>query len=139
MGKVATEDGTSGYLWYLKAESETRLRFEDYLEMSVIEGEKAAAGSAAADSANGFKGTEGLFAAIQTRGNEAVGSNASGDKLDEFAAILRNLDTQGALEENMLVLNRETPIGFVDMLASVNAASAGGTCYGIFENSQLMA
>ena len=25
--EVATEDGTSGYLWYLKAESETRLRF----------------------------------------------------------------------------------------------------------------
>ena len=48
--EVATEDGTSGYLWYLKAESETRLRFEDYLEMSVVEGEKAAgtgAGSAA--------------------------------------------------------------------------------------------
>jgi len=39
--EVATEDGTGGYLWYLKAESETRLRFEDYLEMSVVEGEKA--------------------------------------------------------------------------------------------------
>ena len=39
--EVATEDGTSGYLWYLKAESETRLRFEDYLEMSMVEGEKA--------------------------------------------------------------------------------------------------
>jgi len=35
--EVATEDGTSGYLWYLKAESETRLRFEDYLEMSMVE------------------------------------------------------------------------------------------------------
>ena len=29
--EVATEDGTSGYLWYLKSESETRLRFDDYL------------------------------------------------------------------------------------------------------------
>ena len=37
--EVATEDGTSGYLWYLKAESETRLRFEDYLEMSMVESE----------------------------------------------------------------------------------------------------
>ena len=37
--EVATEDGTSGYLWYLKAESETRLRFEDYLEMAMVEGE----------------------------------------------------------------------------------------------------
>ena len=37
--EVATEDGASGYLWYLKAESETRLRFEDYLEMSMVESE----------------------------------------------------------------------------------------------------
>jgi hypothetical protein len=46
--EVATEDGTGGFMWYLKAESETRLRFEDYLEMSVIEGTKAAAGSGVA-------------------------------------------------------------------------------------------
>jgi hypothetical protein len=143
--EVATEDGTSGYLWYLKAESETRLRFEDYLEMSVIEGEKAAAGSAAADPANGFKGTEGLFAAIQARGNEEVGFNASGDKLEEFDAILRNLDTQGAIEENMLFLNRETSLGFDDMLAGVGAPQGagsnygGGSSYGIFENSEDMA
>ena len=45
--EVATEDGTGGYLWYLKAESETRLRFEDYLEMSVVEGTLAATGSGA--------------------------------------------------------------------------------------------
>ena len=31
--EVATEDGTSGYLWYLKSESETRLRFDDYLSL----------------------------------------------------------------------------------------------------------
>src|SRR5210317_240062 len=37
--EVATEDGTSGYLWYLKSESETRLRFDDYLEMAMVEGE----------------------------------------------------------------------------------------------------
>ena len=35
--EVATEDGTNGYLWYLKSESETRLRFEDYLEMAMVE------------------------------------------------------------------------------------------------------
>jgi hypothetical protein len=100
--EVATEDGTSGYLWYLKAESETRLRFEDYLEMSVVEGEKAdtalGAGSAAAA---GYKGTEGLFAAIKDRGNEEAGFNAAADALGEFDAILKNLDTHGAREENM--------------------------------------
>ncbi len=135
--EVATEDGTSGYLWYLKAESETRLRFEDYLEMSVIEGEKAGAGSAAETA--GFKGTEGLFAAIQARGNVESGFNAAAAQLTEFDNILRNLDTQGAIEENMLFLNRETSLGFDDMLASVNAAYSGGTSYGIFENSEDMA
>ena len=29
--EVATENGATGYLWYLKSEHETRLRFEDYL------------------------------------------------------------------------------------------------------------
>ena len=37
--EVATEDGQSGYLWYLKSESETRLRFEDMLEMAMVEAE----------------------------------------------------------------------------------------------------
>ena len=138
--EVATEDGTYGYLWYLKAESETRLRFEDYLEMAVVEGEKAdtslGAGSAFAA---GFKGTEGLFAAIQSRGNVESGFNAAAAQLTEFDNILRNLDTQGAIEENMLFLNRETSLGFDDMLAAVNAAYSGGTSFGIFENSEDMA
>ena len=138
--EVATEDGTSGYLWYLKAESETRLRFEDYLEMSVVEGEKAAAGSGA--DAAGVKGTQGLFAAIKDRGNTNVGFTAAGG-LATFDEILKNLDTQGAIEENMLFLNRQTSLDFDDMLAGVGAATggvyAGGSSYGVFENSEDMA
>jgi len=132
--EVATEDGTGGYLWYLKAESETRLRFEDYLEMSVVEGEKAAAAAAA-----NFKGTQGLFSAIKDRGNVEAGYNAAADALGEFDNILRNLDTQGAIEENMLFLNRETALGFDDMLAGISSGSDGGTAYGLFENSEDMA
>jgi len=138
--EVATEDGTSGYLWYLKAESETRLRFEDYLEMSVVEGEKASATGAGSASAAGYKGTEGLFAAIKSRGNEEAGFNAAANALGEFDAILKNLDTQGAIEENMLFLNRQTSLGFDDMLAGLNGGNAGaGSAYGIFENSEDMA
>jgi hypothetical protein len=138
--EVATEDGTGGYLWYLKAESETRLRFEDYLEMSVVEGEKAdnTLGAGSAFSA-GFKGTEGLFAAIQSRGNVESGFNAAANALGEFDNILRNLDTQGAIEENMLFLNRETSLGFDDMLAGISNGGNGGTAYGLFENSEDMA
>ena len=61
--EVATEDGTSGYLWYLKAESETRLRFEDYLEMSMVEAEFNQVGNQAARML--AQVSEGLFAAIQ--------------------------------------------------------------------------
>ena len=132
--EVATEDGTSGYLWYLKAESETRLRFEDYLETSMIEGEKVGAASAITTG----KGTEGLFAAINARGNVNVGFTAT-DGLADFDAILKNLDTQGAIEENMLFLQRQTALDFDDMLADISAGANGGTAFGLFENSEEMA
>ena len=136
--EVATEDGTSGYLWYLKAESETRLRFEDYLEMAMVEGELSAAGSAAAGSALVGKGTQGMFAAIEDRGNVNVGFTASAG-IDAFDAFLKNLDTQGAIEENMLFLQRQTALDFDDMLAQISGGYAGGTAFGLFENSEEMA
>ena len=137
--EVATEDGTGGYLWYLKAESETRLRFEDYLEMSMVEGElKTAAYPIAGAVGAGIIGTEGLFAAIQARGNVEVGFTAAAG-IDSFDAILKNLDTQGAIEENMLFLNRNTALDFDDMLASISGGYAGGTAFGLFENSEEMA
>ena len=135
--EVATEDGTSGYLWYLKAESETRLRFEDYLEMSVVEGELASAAGAGSAANAGFKGTQGLFAAVEARGN--VETAFSGANLTDFDNILKNLDTQGAIEENMLFLDRTTSLEIDDMLAGLSAGTAGGTAYGLFENSEEMA
>ena len=136
--EVATEDGTSGYLWYLKAESETRLRFEDYLEMSMVEGEKAAAGSGVAGLASDYGGTEGRFAAVEARGNVLNNFSASAG-LGEFDSILKNLDTQGAIEENMLFLNRKTSLDFDDMLANISSGIGGGTAFGLFENSEEMA
>ena len=138
--EVATEDGPSGYLWYLKAESETRLRFEDYLEMAMVEGELNANPIGGADvyRAALLPGTQGLFAAIRDRGNVNVGFTAAAG-LDEFDAILKNLDTQGAIEENMLFLQRQTSLDFDDMLASISGGFAGGTAFGLFENSEEMA
>jgi len=131
---VATEDGTDGYLWYLKAESETRLRFEDYLEMSMVEGEL----NASTLNPLTQPGTEGLFAAIQSRGNVETGFTAA-NGLTEFDAILKNLDTQGAIEENMLFLQRQTSLDFDDMLAGISSGMQGGVAYGLFENSEDMA
>jgi len=135
--EVATESGTSGFLWYLKAEAETRLRFEDYLEMSVIEGELVAGGSTLTTT-DKLKGTEGLFAAVRTRGN-IVNNFSAASGLSDFDSVLKNLDTQGAIEENMLFLNRATSLDFDDMLASLSAGAAGGVAYGLFENSEQMA
>ncbi len=134
--EVSTEDGTGGYLWYLKAESETRLRFEDYLEMSMVEAELSAGGVAGLTGQT--LGSQGLFAAIQARGNVQVGFSAAAG-LDAFDAILKNLDTQGAIEENMLFLNRSSNLDFDDMLGSISGGFAGGTAFGLFENSEEMA
>ena len=86
--EVATEAGQSGYLWYLKAESETRLRFEDYLEMSMVEAEKKGAlGGTSVD------GSEGLFAAIEDRGNvynDFAGAAAPGAGASAAAAAARS-------------------------------------------------
>ena len=136
--EVATEDGASGYLWYLKAESETRLRFEDYLEMVCVEGELNANAGGGAYQADLLPGTQGLFAAIEDRGNVEVGFTAA-TGISDFDEILKNLDTQGAIEENMLFLQRQTALDFDDMLASISAGGQGGVAYGLFENSEEMA
>ena len=135
---VATEDGTDGYLWYLKAESETRLRYADKLEMAMVEGELNLNAGAGANQNLLQPGTEGMFAAIQSRGNVETGFTAAGG-LTEFDNILKNLDTQGAIEENMLFVQRQTSLDFDDMLAAISAGPAGGVAYGLFENSQDMA
>ena len=138
--EVTGENGQSGYLWYLKAEGDTRTRFEDYLEMSMVEGELAAANSGAAG-VTGIGGTEGLFAAIEDRGHVTAGvdGNTATEDLQDFDEILKKLDTQGAIEENMLFVNRDVALNIDDMLAAQNSYGSGGTSYGVFSNSEDMA
>jgi hypothetical protein len=142
--EVTSELGTSGYLWYLKSEHETRLRFEDYLEMTMVEAEKVTAASGITDASGAsMRGTEGLFAAIESRGlqfNDHDFNNTNGyTALSEFDLVLQELDKQGAIEENMLFLDRGTSLAIDNMLARQNAYGAGGTSYGVFENSEDMA
>ena len=143
--EVSSEMGQSGYLWYLKAEGETRSRFVDYLEMAMLEGELGVHGTDAVDnflgSAGDSTGTQGLFAAIESRGNittGVTGVNAATD-LAEFDAILAEFDKQGAIEEYMMFVNRATSLAIDDMLASMNSYGAGGTSYGVFDNDEDMA
>jgi len=144
--EVSTEGGQGGYLWYLKAESDTRARFTDYVEMSMLESVRGS-GSNGVDTFLGQAGndtavgTQGLFDAIEDRGNVTsgiTGVNAATD-LAEFDAILAEFDKQGAIEENMMFVNRATSLAMDDMLASMNSYGAGGTSYGVFNNSEDMA
>ena len=143
--EVSAEDGQSGYLWYLKAESDTRARFNDHLEMAMLENARGS-NSTGVDAELGAAsdagvGTQGLFDAIEDRGNVTTGVtgvNAATD-LAEFDAILAEFDKQGAIEEYMMFVNRATSLAIDDMLASMNSYGAGGTSYGVFDNDEDMA
>ena len=131
--EVTTENGASGYLWYLKSEHETRLRFEDYLETAMIEAVpmENVFNAAVAD------GSEGVFHAVEQRGNIFGGGNPT--TLAEFDSIIQRLDKQGSIEENVLFVNRQFSFDIDDMLAAQNSYGAGGTSYGLFDNDEQMA
>jgi hypothetical protein len=104
--------------------------------MSMVEAERKGVNG---DTPLGIEGTEGLFQAVETRGQ--VDATFAGS-LAEFDAILKSLDKEGAIEENMLFLNRETALAFDDMLAGIGSPTGnyqGGSSYGVFQNSQDMA
>jgi hypothetical protein len=139
--EVTTENGATGYLWYLKSEHETRLRFEDYLETSMLEAVPAESGSGASNSSlnptYGNKGSEGVFYVVNSRGNVWGGGNPT--TLADFDTIISRLDKQGSIEENVLFLNRDFSFDIDYMLAAQNSYGAGGTSYGLFDNDKDMA
>jgi hypothetical protein len=137
--EVTSENGATGFLWYIKSEHETRLRFEDYLELAMIEAVPAEANSGASLTTGnvGNKGSEGLFYSVSQRGNVWGGGNPT--TLSDFDTIIQRLDKQGAIQENVLFVNRQFSFDIDDMLASQNSYGAGGTSYGLFDNDKDMA
>ena len=145
--EVTTENGATGYLWYLKSEHETRLRFEDYLETAMVEAVPAEAGSGALAALSGgatpSAGTEGVFYAVNDRGNVWGAGNPT--TLAEWDTIVARLDQQGAIEENVLFVNRQMGFDVDNMLAGLNGL--GGTApvvsqaasFGLFDNDTEMA
>ena len=144
--EITTENGASGYLWYLKSEHETRLRFEDHLETAMIEAVPAEAASGAGDflqgvgaglSAANLNGSDGIFYVVGDRGNVWGGGNPT--TLADFDSVIQRLDKQGSIEENVIFLNRNFSFDIDDMLAAQNSYGAGGTSYGLFDNDEEMA
>ena len=137
--EVTSENGATGYLWYLKSEHETRLRFEDYLETAMIEAVPAAAGSGAL--AQGYKGSEGIFYVVNSRGN--VWGGGTPTTLVDWDTIVARLDKQGAIEENVVFVNRGLSFDIDNMLATLNGYTSGGVSqsasFGLFDNDINMA
>jgi len=130
--EVSGEEGQNGYLWYLKASGDTKARFADYCEMSLLEAEKLDGGTALTAHNADITGTEGLFAAITDRGNISTQVEA----MIDFDAILKEFDKQGSIEENMMFVNRTQALDIDDMLAG---QSGSGAAYGVFNNDVDMA
>jgi uncharacterized membrane protein len=137
--EVTTENGATGYLWYLKSEHETRLRFEDYIETAMIEAVPAIAGSGAATA--GFIGSQGIFYVVNNRGN--VWGGGTPTSLADWDSIVSRLDKQGAIEENVVFVNRGLSFDIDNMLATLNGYNgvnaAGAASYGLFDNDVDMA
>jgi hypothetical protein len=137
--EVTTENGATGYLWYLKSEHETRLRFEDYLETAMIEAVPMLNTTNATNT--GLIGSQGIFYVVNSRGN--VWGAGTPTTLADWDTIVARLDKQGAIEENVVFANRGLSFDIDNMLATLNGYSTTGASqaasYGLFDNDVNMA
>ena len=143
--QIDTEDGATGYLWYLKSASETRLRFDDYLETAMLE----AVPMENTTNATVAKGSQGVFYVVNLRGN-VWGANLP-TTLGDWDSIVGRLDKQGAIEENALFVNRDLSFAIDNMLAGLNGLVtqsttptapinvSQGASFGLFDNDVTMA
>jgi len=139
---ISGEGAADGYYWFMKSEHDTRKRFEDHMEMGMIEGVSAENGSAAetylSDNTGGNNaGTEGMFEAIEDGGNIWDAGNPT--TRADWDSIVKRMDKQGSIRENVIYANRTMSLDMDDFLADQNSYGAGGTSYGMFSNSEKMA
>jgi hypothetical protein len=103
------------------------------MELSLINGERAEAGSAA--QAAGYEGTEGMFESIRKRGNTFQGL---ADTLTDYDNILKRFDAQGKIQDYVYYVDRDQSLAIDDLLGTLNAGYSGGISYGIFDNDKDM-
>ena len=135
-------DGGHGYMWYLQSELDNRARFMDYIETALVEAVPAETGSAAL--ASGYKGSKGLFYELETYGSTFTGGfddTTAKTGLADFDVIIKQLDTQGNIEENTLYLNRGQSLVLDNVLGNQSdfTGNGGGPSWGSFANNKTMA
>ena len=132
--------GQSGYLWYLKGESDTYRRFMDYSEMMMLLGEQTTTNSyiKAGDSNNaitsGVRGTNGLLSFM---GNTHSYSQLSGFNLSDFDSMIRTLDKYRGSRENTIWAGLDLSLAIDDAVAAMFAG--GGISYGAFNGAEEIA
>lgn len=122
--------GGGDYRWYIKSEADTRQRFLDKREMTMLLGEQTSA-------VTGVAGTEGYFAAIEDRG---ITTNEVVDSVADLDLVLKQLDKQGAPSEYAVYANTNQFLKLDDMLSNIGANGGGLTAsFGAFDNDKDMA
>ena len=104
----------------------------------MIEGAPAQSGQnwSSAAATLGMKGTKGMFYEIENEGNTTSGVISDRDDLEAFAKVL---DKEGAIQENVLFVNRATGFDIDRVLAAQNSSGASTASYGLFDNDEDMA
>jgi len=146
--KVDNEKMGSGYVWYLKGESDTYKRFMDYSEImmmlgeditnATLEGVNTTFESGTAQSNSGLRGTQGLLPWIETDG-QSMDLGSASITMADFDAIIKSLDKYRGAKEYAMYSGINLSLDIDDLLASQGAYAAGGANYGAFQNSKDMA
>ena len=131
--------GNGDYRWFMYGEQEARKRFMDKREMTLLFGDIFPGGMTAGQH-NDVRGTEGYFAAVETRGN--VVSATSSFVLTDIDNIIIEMDKQGAPSEYAMYLGRALDLEIDDLLATGLAGTMTSglpSQFGAFNNSPEMA
>jgi hypothetical protein len=129
-----------GYLWYLKGESDTHKRFQDYCELVCVLGPNGA-GAETVDTGNGGDRvylTEGLLPFIEAKG-QSMDLGSSAITMADFDAAVKSLDKYRGAKEMALYAGINLSLDIDDLLAAQGAYASGGANYGTFANNKDMA
>lgn len=125
--------GGGEFRWFIKGETDTRLRYTDKREMMMLMGQKS---DHSAVTSLGINGSEGYFEAIENRG---LVTNGYITDLADLDAIVKEFDKQGAGPEYALYIDRTQDLLIDDLVAKGNSGSlTAGVAeqYGAFNNSK---